>query len=371
MRTIFVTSFHVLISRNILATDCFRRLLDDPDNRIVLFVPDYKQAYFAAAFGGARTTVVGVSIAFGRFDRIMRQFALLALDSRSMAIKRHWELLPERRYGLFALKTVCAFLLGGNALATRLLRWIDVRFGPVQRFEKHFERQRPDLLFVTDVMNELDGECMRLAKRMGIFTIGMVRSWDNLTAKGLLRSLPDQLIVHNDLLRDEAASYHRVPTERIAVTGIPHYDAYRAYRPVARAEFMRSLGLDPRGRLALVAPTGDRYIRRNVTDRTVLEALVSGRASGALPPNLQALVRLPPTDVVNLEGFIPPSWMKIERPGVSFRPGAVKEAELSPDDDKRLFDSLSSADVLITGRHLARTLRAGCALARRDRSPVA
>lgn len=56
-----------------------------------------------------------------------------------------------------------------------------------------------------------------------------------------------------------------------------------------------------------------------------------------------------PAVVERAGGFVPPAWMKIERPGVTFRPGAVKEAELSPDDDKRLADSLASSDILITG----------------------
>ena len=349
MRTLFVTSFHVLISRNILSTECFRRLSHDPDLRVVLFVPDYKRAYFETTFGRPRLTVIGINPVLGRFERVMRAFALLILDSQAMAIKRRWELVPERRYILFLAKSLAASLIAGRAWAGRLLRWLDRRLGPEEHFRDAFLRFRPDAVLATDVLNELDVECVRSASRRGVRVVGMVRSWDNLTAKGFLRAVPDILAVHTALIRDEAVGLHRVPAERIRVTGIPHYDAYLGYRPSRREEFLRSLGLDPKGRLALVAPIGDRYIRRNKTDRALLEALAHGRASGALPPDLQVLVRLPPMDSVALDGFHPPEWMKVERPGVAFRPGAVKEAELSAEDDRRLADSLAACDVLVTG----------------------
>lgn len=349
MKTIFITSFHVLISRNILGTPLLSELTRDPDTRVVLFVPDYKRGYFEREFGSPQVIVAGVKTELSRWDRALRQFSLILLPTRSMAIKRHWEFLGSRRAVPFALKSAAARLLAGRGWARRLLRRLDRRTARSGRFAPLFREHRPDAVFAADVQNELDLELMREAKRAGIPAIGMVRSWDNLTSKGMMRIIPDCLIVHNDRIRDEAVRYHGVPPGAIAAIGIPHYDRYHSPRPTPRAEFFASLGLDPAKRLILFAPVGDRYIRGNVTDRAVLEELVRGRQEGRLPLDVQVLVRLPPMDAVNLDGFMPPPWIKIERPGVSFRPGAVKESEIGGDDDRRLLDSLAYCDCAVTG----------------------
>lgn len=349
MKNIFITSFHVLISRNILGTPLLAELTRDPDTRIVLIVPDYKHEYFKREFGSPRVIVVGVKTGLSQWDRALRQFSLVLLPTRSMAIKRYWEFLGSRRAVSFALKSAAARLLAGRGRARRLLRWLDGHLGPRRRFAAAFAEYRPDVVFATDVQSDLDVELMREAHRRGIPAIGMVRSWDNLTSKGVMRVIPDCLVAHNVRIRDEAVRYHDVPPGAIAVIGIPHYDQYHLPRPTPRAEFFASLGLDPAKRLILFAPIGDRYIRRNVTDRAVLEEFVRGRREGRLPPDVQVLARLPPMDAVNLDGFVPPPWIKIERPGISFRPGMVKESEIGGDDDRRLIDSLVYCDCAVTG----------------------
>ena len=51
MRTLFITSFHAHISRNILATPVLSILKSRQDLRLVILVPDYKVSYFEENFG--------------------------------------------------------------------------------------------------------------------------------------------------------------------------------------------------------------------------------------------------------------------------------------------------------------------------------
>ena len=60
MKTVFVTSFHPHISRNILSTDALATVQSAPDTRVVLVVPDYKKEYFASRFGGEHVIIEGV-----------------------------------------------------------------------------------------------------------------------------------------------------------------------------------------------------------------------------------------------------------------------------------------------------------------------
>lgn len=349
MRTIAITSFHPLISRNILATPLLEELTRDPEVRISLLVPEYKRAFFEREFGGPRVDICGVSFRPSAADIFMLDLALAALASRSMAIRRYWEFLGRRAYFGLALKTALAASMAGRAWAAGLVRWLDAAVGSRSGFRDVLGERRPDLVFATDVQHETDLACLRAARDLGIASVGMTRSWDNPTSKGLLRHLPDTLVAQNGIIASELTRLHRVPPERIRVVGVPHYDRYLGYRPRPRTEFFRSVGFDPAGRLLLFTPIGLRHVRENIADREILKLLVQARAAGELTPDLQVLVRLPPTIAVDLSGFAPPAWMKIEQPGIPFGAPALKDSELDAEDDRHLMDSLAWSNVVLTG----------------------
>ncbi len=355
MKTVFITSFHVLISRNILGTPFFSELADGSELRIVLFVPSKKREYFLRAFGRPNVIVVGVDTRLSRIDVTLRQMALACLASRTARIKTRAEFAATGRRARYLAKLSLEQLLAGRSFARWALKVLDRFLAPHSSFNAYFERYRPSLVFATDIQNEFDLALARGSRRRGISVVGMVRSWDNLTAKGVLRLIPDVLVANTEIVKAEAMRFNAVPAAKIRVVGIPHYDGYASIAPAPREHFFRSLGLDPRRRLALIAPIGDRYICefrqdcRNSTDQHILKTLLDAQERGELPKDLQFLVRLPPADVVNLDGFRPPSHMVIEQPGVRLGAGGVKELELSPEDDRRLIDSLSHADLVITG----------------------
>jgi hypothetical protein len=49
-------------------------------------------------------------------------------------------------------------------------------------------------------------------------------SWDNLTNKGLVRDVPDRVLVWNDLQAAGAIELQGLPVERVRVTGAPAHD---------------------------------------------------------------------------------------------------------------------------------------------------
>lgn len=349
MQTVFITSFHPLISRNILSTSLLGKLTRDPECTVVLLVPGYKRDFFERTFGRPRVMIEGIRSSLPVLDRIIRQLALASLKTRSMVIRRRWEFGFDRNVISFLTKSLLAWFMAGRGWTRGLVRSLDRRFGSRGGFGPLFERYRPQAVFVTDLVHETDLECLRAAHDRGILTIGMSRSWDNLTGKGLIRALPEMLVVQNEILKRELEAYHGAPHERIRIIGIPHYDRYVGYRPGSREEFFRSVGLDASKRLLLFAPIGDRHIRKNVTDRAVLDMLVRARESGLLPQDIQVLVRLPPTIPVSLGDFRPPSWMKIEQPGRQIAGGSLKESELGAEDDRHLIESLIWSELLITG----------------------
>lgn len=109
---------------------------------------------------------------------------------------------------------------------------------------------RPDAVIVSplvDARTDLT-DYLRAAAGNRIPTALCVASWDNLSSKGLIRVVPDRVLVWNETQRREAIEFHRVPGPRITLTGAQPYDRWFERRPSkSRAEFEQRHGL-PQGR---------------------------------------------------------------------------------------------------------------------------
>src|SRR5688500_11941993 len=106
--------------------------------------------------------------------------------------------------------------------------------------------QQPDAVLITPRVDigspQLDH--FAAAQALGLRTVLPVGSWDHLSSKSLLRSLPDAVVVWNEVQKQEAMEMHGVPAERIAVTGAQCYDQWWGRAPSrSRAAFCARVGL--------------------------------------------------------------------------------------------------------------------------------
>ena len=336
MKTIFISSFHVLISRNILAAP-FLDLLLTEGWRVVLLVPQEKQIFFTAEFSRPGVVIQWVSPPPTRREVLLRYLSLAALDTRTLSIKRKTELKGRGEW--------LVRIIGNRRVAHAVLRWLDRRIASREPFAALIRDYRPDCVLATDVGHEYDTRLIHASSDAGVLVVGMVRSWDNLTSKGLIRAVPDLLLVNNEIVKSEAMKLHGVPESRIRVFGIPHYDRYpEPAHP--RGEFCRRLGLNPAKRFLVYAPTGDRYLAKNRVDQEVIRIIVA-----ALPPGHELLVRLPPSDSVAIETEAMPSGVIAHRPGahLSSQSGVFKSNELTRDDDDLLRDTLAYCELVVVG----------------------
>ncbi|MEK7554754.1 MAG: hypothetical protein AAB518_02100, partial [Patescibacteria group bacterium] len=351
-KTIFLTSFHPLISRNILMGEVFAMLAEA--HRIILLVPRYKAPYFEEHFSGPNVAVEAIDTKLTAHDLFFRKLILSAAPTRDLSIKRRVEFYRDRKIFSYLVSVIPAALFRGKKWYIRLLRALDRRTGNQTRFSPLFERYHPNAVVSTDVQNEIDVAFLRGAQVRGIRTVAMVRSWDNLTSKGIIRCVPGKLLVHNDILKGEAVRYSFIDPGIISVIGIPHYDrykkAYDAFHDSAPSRaremkdaFFTALQFDATKKLILFAPFGDRYIRDNRTDILILETLSS--------LDLNILVRLPPTDTVNFMGFKSRrATVRFYESGSSAWRGGKKINEVSATDEEHLIKSLAAADVVVTGQ---------------------
>jgi len=333
-RTIFITSFHPLISRNILSTSILD-ILSAENIRVVLIVFGTKKKFFEEEFSKPGIIIEGVEKRLYWQDVFLRYLSLAALKTNSLAIKRKTEMKGS---GIWLVK-----LIGNRKWARKLVRRLNTLITPRDTFAALFDRYKPNLVFATDVQNEFDVKIITEAQSQHIPVVGMVRSWDNLTAKGLIRIHPDKLLVHNLLIQQSAINLHGILEESIEIVGIPHYDSYALANRSSREDFFARIGGDPRKKLIVFAPIGDRYIRDNVVDRDILDIL-----DKHLPLDYQILVRFPPTDTVyELEGRPNTGRIIFDRPSNRFK--TLKKIELSSKEDAHLADTLYWSDLVVAG----------------------
>jgi hypothetical protein len=104
----------------------------------------------------------------------------------------------------------------------------------------------PDLVVVSPLIlarSDL-GDYLATARARRIPAVFAVASWDNLSSKGLVTQVPEWVTLWNEIQKREAVLYHRVPAERIVVTGSIQHDQWFDRSPASTPEeFKRRRGL--------------------------------------------------------------------------------------------------------------------------------
>jgi hypothetical protein len=136
-------------------------------------------------------------------------------------------------------------------LLARALHAIDRTIPPSPSIERFLDEQRPDAVIITPLVGLVPSsqlDLLRSARARRIPTALSVWSWDHLSSKAIIRDVPDRLFVWNNVQRSEAMEMHRVPADRIVVTGAHTFDRWFDQQPSrSRADFCRRVGL-PDGR---------------------------------------------------------------------------------------------------------------------------
>src|SRR3989344_2153030 len=251
MKTVVISSFHPLISRNILETSVLSRIAER-GIRIVLLVPEAKKEYFVREFGTV-AIVEGINVQKKRFENLLYSLSLSLVDVHNHVVD-DWKV--QGRYAKYYTAHLLHALFSRFFVLHLCMRCIAHFYMRKVVFDRVFSKYKPDLVFATDVFDLSDGSLVVAASQHGTPTVGMVRSWDNPTTKGVLLAVPGRLVVHSEVLRDELVSIHHIRADHITVTGIPHQDAVVTWSPASRDMFFSELGLDSKKKTILFAPGG-------------------------------------------------------------------------------------------------------------------
>src|SRR5581483_2788529 len=105
----------------------------------------------------------------------------------------------------------------------------------------------PDVVVVTGTFRHVSSEVevLKSARRLGIPAGIFVTSWDNLTNKGSLKFVPERVFVWNEVQARDAVELHRIPRERVRLTGAHVFDEWCLRTPTrTREELLAEIGLD-------------------------------------------------------------------------------------------------------------------------------
>ena len=345
MKTIFITIFQGVEAKNILRTGIYRRVVAEPDLRIVFFVrtPE-RAAYYRKEFSNPRVIYEAIDYRSREFwDRLLGFLKFHLIRTATTDLRRRMSAELSGRRISYRLGLLLNRLLA-RPFWRRMARWLDRWFVHDRSFAAYFDTYQPDLIFLAHLFDDEEISLLREAKRRGIPTVGFVNSWDKLTARCMMRLLPDQLLVYNDMVRQEALTHADMAEPNVHVVGIPQYDLYDNYRPTPREAFMRRIGIDPKKRFILYAPMGEAF---STSDWDIIDLLHRWGSDGRLGQDIDFLVRFQPNDTVAEYEIRKRPWLHYDRPGTRFSATRGTDWDMSQSEMRHLADTLFHTSLLV------------------------
>jgi len=136
-----------------------------------------------------------------------------------------------------------------------LLRSVDKKIkGFSSKVLKVFKEFEPSLVISTHPISMDEYEFLSCSNKLDIKTIGIIKSWDNLTTKGYIPVKLDHYLAWNEIIKNELIKIHHVQESQISVTGIPQFDLYfDKANIIKRDKFFKKMNLDPNNKTIFFA----------------------------------------------------------------------------------------------------------------------
>lgn len=327
--------------RNFLNTDIVKNIIEKSSHEIICCVnnPDKYRSYFKHE----RIQYINF------YEKKIYSFSNLLM----MILRRRFYAINENKT-LFILKKnpftknyfkarVLSFLSHPFPKSKNIynfLRFLQkaINFSTIE-IKTQFELHKPDLIFSTHLVARHEYGYLMEAKKRNIPTIGMVKSFDNLTGKGFIPYKTDYAIVWNDILKEELISIYKYDESKIIITGVPQFDSYKKSPIISKDKFFKKYNLKKNKKTILFA-TNSQFISPD--DVKYVEFL----ASKLIELNAQMIVRIHPTDHIGRYKGIQYKNVCFQNPGAEDGDGS-NERVAAREFLEDLSDTLYFSDVTI------------------------
>ncbi len=169
--------------------------------------------------------------------------------------------------------------------AKRIIRWLDFKINPQCEHDYLFEKYKPDLAFTTTPHDYPDVGVMKSAKRFGVKTVTMPKSWDNPSIV-LFTVKADYIMVWCPFVKERVMKLQDYQDDEIIITGIPQFDYYaNKGNLMSREDFCEKFGFDPSKKIILYGSSGTQ-IGEAAYPEMIMKYIGDGRLK-----NAQLLVR--------------------------------------------------------------------------------
>jgi hypothetical protein len=343
-KTIFITIFQGTEAKNILRTDIYKNLAAREDIRLVFFVGSKEKAeYYKKEFFGLNIIyeIVKPNVLSG-LNKFFSNLSFSLLRTDTTGLRRKMDLEIDSNYTRYVYGFIFNKILARSWIR-KIARVLDYKLAKSSVFSEYFNKYNPSAVFLAHLFDDLEVNLLKEAKRRGVKTIGFINSWDKLTARNIIRVLPDELLVFNNIVKKESMSYADMPENKIEVVGIPQYDWHINYKPLSRKDFFGRKNLDLNKKLIVYAPMGKAY---SDSDWEIIDLLQNSIEDGKIK-NSQLLVRFQPNDFVDKEEIEKRRWLIYDMPGIRFSKDRGVDWDMSFEDIKGLTDTLANTDLFI------------------------
>lgn len=248
MKTFFITLSAGQEIRNLLYGDFLEIARQDPDVRLVCFVPadKFEEIKKEFNFGNCIIEQIPELSADSKLKEWFRTACFGCVPTRTIWSRIWFSYLAGGSTPNFLMKYFF-WILGHLRVWRAGMRFVEYHIFRDDRIWKDFfDTYKPEVVFGPAIIFEPDVTLLKCAKRRGIRTVGMMRGWDNFTSKGFLRCPPDLLLVQNRTMREEAYHLNSFPREKTRVVGFPQWDHYGdSSWFMSKEELAGIFGVDP------------------------------------------------------------------------------------------------------------------------------
>ena len=280
-KTVFITISRVGFIRNLLRTGVVSKLLGH-GFRVILLTPYHNAPELFKDFTHKNLHIEQLYMSQNvRLRWFFTELFKGAVFNDTVYARYRWSIgTPKQPNQLFFPMRMIFFApLRFVPGARCFIRWLYAFINPLRAHDYLFEKYKPDLVFNTDA----GGDCgvLKSAKRFGVPSIDMPKSWDSLSQM-LFNTKADFLLVWNEYMRAQAIKLQCYKENEIVVTGIPQFDFYaRKDGLLSREEFCKKYGMDSKKKIILYGSAGANLfdesahvslIRQFMDDRKLSEA---------------------------------------------------------------------------------------------------
>jgi hypothetical protein len=321
--------------------------------RLIICKPDAKEEYFLREFEHPQVTVVEMPRRQSRLEGhliTLRQYLLMnpslggTLNFKNEVFRRQ---APKRYY----IARAGNLVLGNVPALRRAYIAAERTIFNGSEFDALLHEHKPDLIVTgTPGYNPSDIHLLRAARRLRMPTATVMLSWDNLTSKGYMGAIPDDLLVWSDLMGREAVKYHNFPANRIQWCGAAQFDHYHGWRErFDRLAWRRSHGIADETPLIVYGTINPQLLPHEVN---ILRSIVKAMRQNRFRRKPHLWVRLHPQVVKGAYSKSLAPFRELAAADVTIEEPAVQSSALAWDLPKEDADHLANlmvaADVVVT-----------------------